>query len=150
MGTWKEDSLKHKYAVIPEEPLRHKKKKKKNRPKKANHKHEYKNCVIKYKFPDNWAIGRTEDGWTTTFASYCPVCGKIGWTQKDNVLAKLCPHIYISHFSVWTSSRASEEERKIFDTYVEEHYPIFVIEDFYDGRLSGQVFLDNEQLDSVR
>lgn len=150
MGTWKEDSLKYKYAAIPEEPLRHKKKKKKNRPKKANHKHEYKNCVIKYKFPDNWPHNWTKDGWTKTFASYCPVCGKIDWTQKDNVLAKLCPHIYISNFSVWTSSRASEEERKIFDTYVEEHYPIFVIEDFYNGRFSGQVFLDNEQLDSVR
>lgn len=151
MGTWKEESLNYKYAAIPEEPPRHKKKKKKNRPKKANHKHEYKNCVIRYKFPDNWTIGRTEDGWTRTFASYCPICGKIGWPQDDKDLKKLCPHVHISAF-FWTSTfhAMSAQEKENFEQYVEKYYPTFVIEDYFENHLSGQIFLDSEQLDSVK
>lgn len=154
MGTWKEESLNYKYAAVPEEPPRYKKKKKKKRPKKADHRHEYKNCVIRYKIPDNWTIGRTDDGWTRTFASYCPICGKLGWPQDDEALRKLCPHVHISAF-FWPSifrnlSDQDKQEKQDFEKYVEEHYPTFVIEDYFENHLSGQVFLDSCQLDSVR
>lgn len=146
MGTWKEENLKHKYAAIPEEPPRHRKKKKKKVPKKSDHKHEYKNCIIWYRLPDNWTIGRTEDGWTGTFASYCPICGKLGWTQNDENLRKLCPHVYISNFFC----TVNDKEKEDFEKYVAENYPTFLVEGYFKNRFNGQVFLDSEQLNSIK
>lgn len=152
MGTWKEDSLNHKYAVIPEEPPKHKKKKKKKAPKKADHKHEYKNCVIATRYPDNWTLGLGHEGWTSVFASYCTVCGKLSEPQKDEELFRLCPHIgYHTFFLSWNYDKCNQEEKKIFEDYVKEHYPVFVIEDYMQKSFGGgQIFLDTEQLDSVR
>lgn len=148
MGTWKEDSLNHKYAEVPEEP-RYKKKKKNARPKKADHRHEYRNCKIVYKLPDNWYVREDKDRWTSKIVSYCPICGKIGAPQRDDELNELCPHVYISPF-FWMNRLTSEEEKKIFDKYVEKHYPIFVVENYMNDFSKGQIFLDREQLDSVR
>lgn len=152
MGTWKEDSLNHKYAAIPEEPPRHKKKKKKKAPKKADHKHEYKNCIIRTRYPDNWTLGLGHEEWTSVFASYCSICGKLSGPQKDERLFKFGPQIgYHTHFHSWVYEKLDQERKMKFEEYVKEHYPIFVIEDYMIKNFAGgQIFLDTEQLDSVR
>lgn len=152
MGTWKEDSLNHKYAAIPEEPPRHKKKKKKKAPKKADHKHEYRNCVIRTRYPDNWTLGLGHEEWTSVFASYCTVCGKLSEPQKDERLFRLCPHIgYHTFFFSWNYNKCDQEEKEDFEEYVNKHYPIFIVEDYMQKSFGGgQIFLDTKQLDSVR
>lgn len=147
MGTWKEDSIRHKYAELPSDPS-YRKKSQKKRPKKADHKHQYKNCKIVYKFPDNWYI-RDDNRWTSKLASYCPICGKISQPQKDDELKRLCPHVSFNYFFS-SFYGASEQEIKDFNEYVEKHYPTFVIENYMSDFQSGQIFLDSEQLDSVR
>ena len=41
--------------------------------KKSKHKHQYKECIIRYKFS---FMGK--NNLTTRLLSYCPICGKIG------------------------------------------------------------------------
>lgn len=41
--------------------------------KKSKHKHQYEECIIRYKFS---FMGK--DNLTTQLLSYCPICGKIG------------------------------------------------------------------------
>lgn len=148
MGTWKEDSIRHKYAELPSEPS-YRKKSQKKRPKKADHKHQYRNCKIVCRFPDNWYVKEDADRWTFEIASYCPICGKIGIPQKDDEINRLCPHIHLSPF-FWMNHFVSDREKKDFNKYVEEHYPVFVIESYMSDLQKGQIFLDSEQLDSVK
>lgn len=69
--SWKEFSLQHKYAEIPEEP-RYIKKKKKKTVKKSTHKHQYADCMFDY--------GTTRADGTPWYTAgrYCVICGRIG------------------------------------------------------------------------
>lgn len=55
--------------------VRYRKKRKKKQPKKADHKHEYVDCVFDFN-PETirYIIGNKE----SSIGSYCPTCGKIG------------------------------------------------------------------------
>lgn len=69
--TWKEELLKYKYSVIPEE-VSYKKKKKKQKIKKADHKHQYEPCI----FAKEWPTDGKKVGYHK--GTYCPICGRIG------------------------------------------------------------------------
>lgn len=69
---WKEEKLKYKYAELPEEPIRGKKKPKK-KTKKSDHKHLYTDCILTI-------YGYYNDSTLYVRGSYCPICGKL-----DNV-----------------------------------------------------------------
>lgn len=144
---WKEESLRHKYAELPEEGAKYKKKAKKKNPKKANHKHTYKNCFIKYKTQkDQYFCG--DKLWNAgdeieSLVSYCPVCGKIGWREEDEEFKRLFPQTHLSDLMFpW---RIDKEASK----WMREHYPTFFVEDYDFFKMSGQVFIDKSQLDSV-
>lgn len=67
--SWKEFTLQHKYAELPEEP-KYVKKKKKQTVKRSKHKHQYADCIIDYGFTlkhPYYNAGR-----------YCTICGRIG------------------------------------------------------------------------
>lgn len=67
--SWKEFSLQHKYAELPEEP-RYIKKKKKKSVKKSDHKHQYADCI----FDPEMTLG----GKRWYYAGrYCTICGRI-------------------------------------------------------------------------
>lgn len=64
---------------IVEEISKYKKKKKSdtsNATKKSNHKHDYKPCLIKYKYKFNSEF--------INIVSYCTICGKIGKNLDKN------------------------------------------------------------------
>ena len=71
--------------------------------KKSKHKHQYKECIIRYKFS---FMGK--DNLTTQLLSYCPICGKIGnrfsegkSIVEDKALHKQLPNgwKYVTHMS---------------------------------------------------
>lgn len=71
--------------------------------KKSKHKHQYKECIIRYKFS---FMGK--DNLTTQLLSYCPICGKIGdrfsegkSIVEDKALHKQLPNgwEYVTHMS---------------------------------------------------
>ena len=71
--------------------------------KKSKHKHQYKECIIRYKFS---FMGK--DNLTTRLLSYCPICGKIGdrfsegkSIVEDKGLHKQLPNgwEYVTHMS---------------------------------------------------
>lgn len=69
--------------------------------KKSKHKHQYEECIIRYKFS---FMGK--DNLTTQLLSYCPICGKIGdrfsegkSIVEDKDLHKQLPNGYITHMS---------------------------------------------------
>lgn len=71
--------------------------------KKSKHKHQYKECIIRYKFS---FMGK--DNLTTQLLSYCPICGKIGdrfsegkSIVEDKGLHKQLPNgwEYVTHMS---------------------------------------------------
>lgn len=144
---WQEGNLRRKYAELPEEGARYKKKAKKKNPKKANHKHVYKNCFIRYKIPrDQYFCGKkVEDAGdeAITLASYCPICGKIGWREDDEEFQKIFPQVRLYWMSLGNVPQEAME-------WMHEHYPTFFVENYDTYRISGQVFIDKSQLDSVK
>ena len=71
--------------------------------KKSKHKHQYEECIIRYKFS---FMGK--NNLTTRLLSYCPICGKIGdrfsegkSIVEDKGLHKQLPNgrKYITHMS---------------------------------------------------
>ena len=75
------------YSQLDEIP-RHKKKSKAKTPKKSQHKHTYKPCVIEY--PLDWYKKEHERSGEKQFSigTYCAICGKIGelkrWYHTEN------------------------------------------------------------------
>lgn len=81
MFEWKEEALRYKYAPIPEEAPRHVKKRGKKVPKKANHRHEYENCII-VGYSQLCSVPKD------ALASYCTICGKRGDYHQDELSRK--------------------------------------------------------------
>lgn len=105
----KEDILADEPLDFGENKAPHRPKRKKVRIKKANHRHEYKNCLFEGEdFP--------------YLGSYCTICGHVGSYQKDardaKKLQKKFPDEYISLFL-----------RKEVYEYIREngYYPVFKI-----------------------
>ncbi len=82
---WKASALEHKYAELPEEN-KSKSHKKKARPKKADHRHTYENCVIESEL-DAWGDGSR--GPYFHVASYCTQCGKVNDAVNDGTISKI-------------------------------------------------------------
>ena len=89
--------------------------------KKSKHKHQYKECIIRYKFS---FMGK--DNLTTQLLSYCPICGKIGdrfsegkSIAEDKGLHKQLPNgwKYVTHMS----------GEKIYEQY-NDRLPVFYSE----------------------
>lgn len=71
----KEYKLEYKYAELPEEPVKYRKKKKKKAPKKSDHKHHYVPCMYDtgcYITRNGLSFPHIHHG------TYCDICGRIG------------------------------------------------------------------------
>ena len=71
------------YIVLADDVPRYRKKKNKNTPTKADHKHEFIDCVFEY---DSIRLDKAH-GWVPdpkfAIGSYCPVCGRIGTMHNE-------------------------------------------------------------------
>lgn len=142
-SSWKEESLKHKYAQVPEEAPRHRKKSKRKSPKKSNHKHEYRNCYIRCK--DTFHKEHEPSfSWHTVLASYCPICGKVAWPVEDSELRAAFPDAKSFHYFGYYFTRRERYEE--YYQWCLDHYPCFTIENYDNLKLGGQVFVPSDQL----
>lgn len=145
MKTYKEENLEYKYRELPEDAPRHRKKSRKKRPKKADHKHHYENCVIKYRRKsDRYLRGEKvsdsgDEGIVVT--SYCPICGKVGLDPVDDEFRKRFPRLFLPYIPF----DSIPEDAK---NWILERYPVFYLEDYDEYRLSGQVFIDLSEIKS--
>lgn len=91
-SSYREGVLAHKYAEIPEEN-KAKGRKKKQRPKKATHKHVYRNCIIVSKENPLVAHLGDHEPWKQSswayLVGYCPECGKIKEFVHDDFYDEL-------------------------------------------------------------
>lgn len=78
---YKAEALKHKYSDLPDEN-KSKSRKKKSRPKKANHKHNYENCLVETNID---AFGQKHETTAYWLGSYCTECGKLNTYKPDGV-----------------------------------------------------------------
>lgn len=76
MGDWKEDSLRHKYAPLPEDAPRHHKKSKKVHI-RSDHRHQYENVAID---TGNVLICGGRKCPYVVVTRRCKVCGRLGET----------------------------------------------------------------------
>lgn len=77
----KELTLEYKYAELPEEPMRYRKKKKKKVHKKSDHKHHYVPCMYDVGLYI-WGYGITSPYMYR--GTYCDICGRIGDIRYNN------------------------------------------------------------------
>lgn len=122
------------------------KKSKRVRPKKAKHKHEYKNIVIEYVYPENYPISKLAGKTGYALESYCPICGKIGCPQKDEEVDKKFPDVMTGHFGFIVANINHTQEYNDYLEYCMNKYPRVYIDNYLDIRYNGQVFID---LDAV-
>lgn len=93
-----------------EELTPYKKKKKKKVPKKANHKHDFKNCVYVQDLPSyNQVQGFAATKTIIGLGSYCSICGKINLETPKEYLIGQKPHIFLF------LSELTEEAKKELD-----------------------------------
>lgn len=90
--------------------------------KRSNHKHEYKECIIKYK---NSYLGGGE---SYHLSSYCKTCGKIGGMLKDSIVTDYRQSEYNEHFKRMVYFTLSGEE--LYERY-KDKLPLFHA-DFFD------------------
>ena len=157
MDSYRETCLKHKYAEIPDEP-RHKTKRKKAKPKKANHKHTYQNCIILCQYPKYYFSMYSTHSPQVSFndtlheirASFCPICGKLNPSIiVTEEMKRLFPHIQVSYCPSGFFYRKYEEEYKQFCSWYKQHYPTFIMMDYHEKYYKGgQIFIDKTQLES--
>lgn len=110
---------------IEEEVPKYRKKAQKKSFKKANHKHEWTNCVyetdtIKYSREKGF-----EKDTEFTIGKYCPICGKIGATRDYDYLNNTSKYPKFVHYE-W-----SEKALKEFDPKTRT-LPYFRIDQFKD------------------
>ena len=95
---------------------RYRKRSHKKTPHKADHKHEFVNCV--YGFPElrlDEAHGFVNDGTRLSIGTYCPVCGKIGahfdpaWREPDEVPKW---HHWLVGGSKWSAKAEAEFDER--------------------------------------
>ena len=104
---------------------KYRKKSQKKPPKKANHKHEWVNCVYE---TDTVGYSREKGFYKTpelTIGKYCPICGKIG------VISDYAWRVNTSQYSHFFHYEWTEEAQKEFDPETRT-LPFFVIDQFKD------------------
>lgn len=84
--SYREQCLRHKYASIPDEPSPHKKKIKKKAPKRADHKHDYRNVLV-------YAKGVFNES-EPYLASRCSICGKVSDYKPDELADRFGVNAY--------------------------------------------------------
>lgn len=122
----KQEFLKNKYEYIPDDAANKPvKKTKKAKPKKSNHKHEYKNLIIQ-------SYDKVAGKWIDTYVSYCPVCGKLGDFRETDEIAKIFPNIRVGTFGFYTSLTYSDsnKEWQSFANWSGENIPHVKWKDF--------------------
>ena len=125
----------------------YKSKKKRPRPKKADHKHEYQNVIIHTKHPEKWPIPSLAGQPYTTLDSFCTKCGKLNCAQEDAEAKKLFPHISVGHYGFISYQINYKDEWEEYKKWCEKTYPHCTLENYNDSLwCSGQTFLD---LDAV-
>lgn len=118
------------------------KKSKRVRPKKAKHKHEYENIIVEYLYPENYPISKLAGKTGYALESYCSVCGKIGYPQKDEETDRKFPNAAVWHFGFISHA----QEYNDYLEYCMDKYPHVRIDNYLNIRYNGQVFID---LDAV-
>lgn len=88
--------------------------------KKSKHKHQYEECIIRYKFSF-----MEKDNLTTRLLSYCPICGKIGdrFSEGKSIVEDKGLHKQLSNG--WKYINMSGEE--IYEQY-HDRLPVFYSE----------------------
>lgn len=123
---FKQEFLKNKYEYISDdasnEPL---KKTKKQKPKKSNHKHEYKNLIIQ-------SYDKVTGKWRDTYVSYCTTCGKLSSFQETDEIAKIFPNIRVGTFGfcIGLTYNESNKEWQSFANWSSENIPHVKWKDF--------------------
>lgn len=113
MSDWKEDSLRHKYDPLPEEP-RFKKKRKKHHV-RSDHKHEYEKVCI-----DAHTEAITREGRMPMYhiGIRCKVCGRLKdlkWWQHEKEPPDGVPLYEVGDFLDLVSMKALPESMKVRD-----------------------------------
>lgn len=100
--SWKEFSIQHKYAELPEEP-RYIKKKKKKVHIKADHKHHYADIIFKPSKPSTLPYNY--------IGKYCTICGRIGDIELGGHLTNPdLPTVTLDNTSIWTAKYINLED----------------------------------------
>lgn len=89
--------------------------------KKSKHKHQYEECIIRYKFS---FMGK--DNLTTQLLSYCPICGKIGdrFNEGKSIVAEKGLHKQLLNGWKYITHMSGEE---IYEQY-HDRLPVFYSE----------------------
>lgn len=121
----------------------YKSKKKRSRPKKADHKHEYQNVIIHAKYPKNYPIPRLAGQDYIALDSFCTKCGKLGYAQEDKEVEKLFPHISVGHYGLISLQVNYKDEWEEYQKWCKENYPHYTMENYSNSFCRvGQTFLD--------
>ena len=92
--------------------------------KKSKHKHQYKECIIRYKFS---FMGK--DNLTTQLLSYCSICGKIGDRLKGSIVKDYIKSELYNRRTIYSIMTGTE----LYEQY-HEKLPVFFVEDIYKER----------------
>ena len=86
--------------------------------KKSKHKHQYEECLIRYKW--NWEENKIH----TSLNSYCTICGKINNKMKNSIVID-----YMQKVDTPVGKRYLQiSEDILYDTY-HDRLPVFFVED---------------------
>ena len=86
--------------------------------KKSKHKHQYEECLIRYKW--NWEENKIH----TSLNSYCIICGKINDKMKNSIVID-----YMQKVDTPIGKRYIQiSEDQLYDTY-HGRLPVFYVED---------------------
>ena len=88
--------------------------------KKSKHRHQYEECLIRYKL--NWEENKIH----TSLNSYCIICGKINDKMKNSIVID-----YMQKVDTPMGKRyIQNSEDVLYDTY-HGRLPVFFVEDIY-------------------
>lgn len=96
--------------------------------KKSKHKHQYAECLIRYKNHDYYH----EKEWvTTSLKTYCTICGKIHYKAKNSIVTDYITLVATSPQRLY-HILSSEE---LYDRY-HDKMPVFYKDDYYNGYIN--------------
>ena len=91
--------------------------------KKSKHKHQYEECLIRYKW--NWEENKIH----TSLNSYCTICGKINNKMKNSIVVD-----YMQKIDTPVGKRYIQiSEDVLYQTY-RGKLPVFFVEDIYKDK----------------
>lgn len=122
---FKQEFLKNKYEYISDDAANEPLKKTKKKPKKSNHKHEYKNLIIQ-------SYDKVAGKWRDVYVSYCPTCGKLSSFQETDEIAKIFPNIRVGIFGfcIGLTYNDNNKEWQSFAKWSSENIPHVKWKDF--------------------